>query len=187
MVSRSSPLRTERIFVMTNVELLQLAQTTALGAVTSNASAFATVNLTVAAFAGSGSPDAGWPGFADIFNRELSNYRAAALKDTQAATAAAAPVKPVLSAAAAVAGSQIPAEVFKSLPPEVQERLRRANPGIFPADKPAEVAAGPVAEAAKTSQGSTESRPTVVEEAVAAAPSKAAVSQELAPPKAGPA
>jgi hypothetical protein len=115
---------------MTNVQLLQLAQSTAAISVTGAATAFGTVKASVAAFTSTGNPDTDWPGFSGNFQRELQSYSQAARKD-------AAPSGPVGGAGGTSATGGLPASVWANLPPAVQARLTSANPGKTTASAPA--------------------------------------------------
>jgi len=149
---------------MTNVQLLQLAQSAAAAAVNANASALATDQAMVAAFTGSGNPDTDYPNFKQVFNRELQNYRNAAQRDKNPA-GSPGPVRPP-------GAKTIPLAVWQNLPPATQARIAAANPGAVPVEAATATAAPAAPAAAATAAPATAPAPAPAPAAAASAPAK---------------
>jgi hypothetical protein len=123
---------------MTNVQLLQLAQSTAAQtviaapAVIGPPSAFATVKAAISAFEGTGNPDTDWPSFHQNVTQEVQRYKAASDRD---------------KAPAAASGGGLPADLLARLPANVKAALAKAAPAAAPAaPAPPPVAAAPKSE-----------------------------------------
>lgn len=128
---------------MTQVQLLQTAQGTAMAVVADNLSALKSDQALLAAFVGTGNPDTDYPAFKTTFARELQSYRAAAQLDTRATgpVTSAAPA-PASAAGASAATAGLPPSIFASLPPEMQKKLLQSagnRPAAAPAAAPAPI------------------------------------------------